>query len=250
MLNRFRASWMFLLAVLLTQAVCAQNVAEQYLVAALNQERAASGMSALAWNPQLAAAARQHAIRMAQVGAISHHFAGEQELADRTSAMGAQFSSIAENVAVGQTAITLHEAWMHSPGHRANILDASLTSVGIAVVPYRGRLWAVQDFARDVANLSLNEQETRVQALLQRYPMLHGVAVSDDARGTCGLSTGFAGDRRPSFVVRYTASNLSRLPDQLTTRFASGKYTHAEVGACHGAKGTFTSYNIAVMLFP
>jgi hypothetical protein len=51
--------------------------------------------------------------------------------------------------------------------------------------------------------------------------------------------------------MRYTAGDLTRLPDQLKTKLMSGKYHQAVVGACdaHNTEA-FTAYNIAVLLYP
>jgi hypothetical protein len=50
--------------------------------------------------------------------------------------------------------------------------------------------------------------------------------------------------------MRYTASDLQRLPAQLTTRIAQGGISLATVGACMPAdKTSFTSYSIAVILY-
>jgi len=242
----------FLFFFTFAQNVSAQGrtVAEQYLFAALNQERAAAGLPPLAWNPQMAIAAREHAIRMARTGGISHQFSGEPDLTQRTSTAGAKFSTVAENVGVGESSITLHSAWMNSPGHRANILDPVVTSVGISAVMYRGRLWAVQDFSRDVETLSLAEQEAKVSALVAQRAGVMSISPTSEARETCLREKGYAGDRKPSFVMRYSGSNLALLPEQLTAKLDSGRYTHAEVGACIPRSSTFAGYSIAVLLYP
>ncbi|ADV82020.1 SCP-like extracellular [Terriglobus saanensis SP1PR4] len=242
----------FAFCVVGAQVVLAQGrtVAEQYLFAALNQERAAVGLPALTWNPQMAVAAREHAIRMARMGGISHQFAGEPDLTQRTSTAGAKFSTVAENVAVGESPLTIHNAWMHSPGHRANILDAVVTSVGISAILYQGRLWAVQDFSRDVATLSLAAQEEKVRALVAQSSRMTSITPTPEARDTCAREKGYAGDRQPSFVMRYSGSSLALLPEQLTAKLASGQYTHAEVGACVPEGSAFAGYSIAVLLYP
>ncbi len=65
------------------------------------------------------------------------------------------------------------------------------------------------------------------------------------------MDTGYAGARKPWFVMRFTAASLDHLPDTLRSRLASGKYHSAAVGACDAkGSGPFTPYSIAVMLFP
>jgi uncharacterized protein YkwD len=157
--------------------------AERALFDAANRERAAQGLGQLRWDDTLAKAAHEHALLMAQRNALSHQFPGEAALQDRARVKGARFTEIAENVAEGPSADVIHSSWMHSPPHRANLLDAELTAVGIAVVGVASRdgagsagdgfgrggagvLFAVEDFSQSVASLSLVEQERQVAAAL------------------------------------------------------------------------------------
>jgi hypothetical protein len=114
-----------------------------------------------------------------------------------------------------------------------------------------GQLYAVEDFGRSVATLSLAQQENAVASLLASTAPLTFLPSTEDARRTCGMETGYAGPRRPYFVMRYTAGDLTRLPDTLKTELATGKYHEAAVGACspHGGQ-TFSMFNIAVLLYP
>jgi hypothetical protein len=188
---------------------------------------------------------------MAARGSISHKYPGEPELGSRGKTAGAKFSVIAENVAEAQTAVRIHDAWMNSPGHRANLLDPQVDAVGISVLQRDGQLYAVQDFDRSVATLSLAAQERAVAQLVAAAGPVEMLANSDDARRTCALSTGYAGARQPTFVMRYTSGDLVRIPDVLKAKIATGKYREAVVGACEAAgKQSFSSYSIAVLLYP
>lgn len=228
----------------------AVSVAEQYLFQAANAERAARGLPTLRWDTALYRAAQGHSQQMAARENISHQYAGEPELASRGKIAGARFSMIAENVAEAQTAVRIHDAWMNSPGHRANLLDPHLDAVGISVRSRNGQLYAVQDFERAVESLTLEQQEQAVGRLVAAAgPVVIGAA-AEDARRTCAQSTGFAGVRQPMFVMRYTSGDLLRIPDALKVRIASGKYSEAVVGACEAAgKQSFTAYSIAVLLY-
>ena len=71
------------------------------------------------------------------------------------------------------------------------------------------------------------------------------------ARKTCAMETGYAGPRKPWFVMRFTSDSLNQLPDELKTRLASGRYHQAAVGACPSDRQSpFTSYSFAVLLYP
>jgi hypothetical protein len=227
------------------------SVAEQYLFAAANAERTQRGLSTLRWSPTLYSAANAHAREMAARASISHQYPGESDLAARGRSAGAKFSEIAENVAEAPTSVRIHDAWMNSAGHRANLLDPNVDSVGIRVLSRDGQLYAVEDFSRSVRDLSFEDQERMVGELLQNESGISLLSGSEDARGTCSMETGYAGDVRPGFVMRYTAAELTQLPDALKARLATGKYRRGAVGACAvKGKQSFTAYNIAVLLYP
>ena len=57
-------------------------------------------------------------------------------------------SRAAENLARGYSADGTVAAWMASPGHRANVLDSTLRSVGVAAVYARGQWTVVANFTR------------------------------------------------------------------------------------------------------
>ncbi len=226
-----------------------QTVAEQFLLSAANADRVAHGLTLVRVDARLVRAAALHARQMAAHGAISHQFPGEPELAERASSAGTHFSMVTENVAESADPSNIHGLWMHSAGHRANLLDPKVDSVGIAVVARDGQFYAVEDFARTVRSLTLEQQESAVAKLIEGGGITV-TATTDEARQACALSSGYDGARKPLFVMRYSTSDLSRLPEQLRTRMASGKYHEAVVGACELSQATpFSGYAVAVMLY-
>jgi uncharacterized protein YkwD len=122
--------------------------AERQLFKSVNQERKAHGLSPLKYDEALAAAAGAHAQRMAEQGTISHQLPGEPNLLTRGRAAGAHFSWISENVDEGPNAAAIHQSFMKSPQHRANILDTDMDSAGIGVAERNGQLFAVEDFSK------------------------------------------------------------------------------------------------------
>jgi len=221
---------------------------ESQLLEAANRDRASAGLRPLQWDMSLAAAARQHAQRMAQANTLSHQFPGEPPMQQRATQAGARFSLIAENVAEGPNAAHLHQQWMNSPPHRANLLDPELNAVGIAVVQSGGTFFAVEDFSAAVPELNLDAQELQVAAQLSAHGlrMLNATA---DARKTCDMDRGWSGPR-PASVVRYETPDLSHLPDDVAQKLESGKFHTAAVGACDaGSSAGFTRFRIAILLF-
>lgn len=227
------------------------SVAEQYLFAAANAERLQRGLAPLHWDATLHEAAQRHAGEMVARESISHQYPGEADLARRGQTAGARFTVISENVAEAWSAPEIHEAWMESPGHRANLLDPRVDAVGISVERRDGQMYAVEDFDHTVQTLSYSQQESAVAELLRTEAQLKLLPDEEDARRTCATDTGFVGSRRPWFVMRFTAGSLDRLPQLLKAKLATGKYHAAAVGACDArSSGPFTAYDIAVLLFP
>ena len=131
---------------------------EQQIVALVNQERALYGLPALTVNAQLTYAAQVQSTNMAALSAVvglsaamSHQLDGSPVplMEDRADYAGYQYSALGENIAYGYTGATdVMNAWMNSPGHRANILESMFTQIGVSVeVAPSGVLYFTQEFA-------------------------------------------------------------------------------------------------------
>jgi len=114
------------------------NAAELAKVAAkaMNAERAANGRKPLHFEPRLQASALAHACDMATKGYFSHRSPSGSKPKARLRRQGCRAGLVAENIAVGQTnPRELVQDWMHSPGHRKNMLlgrGANQYGIGIA----------------------------------------------------------------------------------------------------------------------
>jgi len=213
----------------------------------VNRERAAQGLPVLHWDDALASAAREHASQMALHNRMSHQLAGEPELLARASAAGARFSVIAENIAVGPDPATIHTAWMHSPGHRANILSPELSAVGIAVVTGNSGLFAVQDFSESSANLSLTQQEQQMVSLLAARGLQ--ASALPEAQPFCNAQRVYTGNRTAT-VLRLETADLSRLPASLERKIQDRSFRTATVAACTPDNSSgFSRFRLAVLLF-
>jgi hypothetical protein len=226
-----------------------QPEAEQ-LLALANESRAAHGAGPLKWDPELTMAARQHCLRMAAEGPISHQYRGEPDVSERAGQAGAHFSLIEENVAIGPSPSAIHDEWMHSPGHRTNLLNPDVDRMGAAVVVSRGVLYAVADYSHAVAQLT----PAQIEAAVGRLVRARGVSLVNEAataRSYCEGMSGGRGAGQPRFLMRWQDSDLTQLPTALESRLATGNYRQAAVASCpaEGAAGSFTAYKVAVLLY-
>ncbi len=220
------------------------------MMAETNADRVAQGLGALKWDAALAKAAQAHAQRMAGESELSHQYPGEADLVTRAGQQGAHFRSVAENVALGPSPQAIEQEWMNSAPHRANILDPRMNVIGIGIVQKGGSYYAVEDFADGVAELSPEQIEKKVGALLAQQGIQPTGSVRD-ARQTCEMEHGSAGGSTPKFVMRWEGSDLTRLPQQLEDQIQSGRFHTAAVGACDSSTPGqgFTTYHVAVMLY-
>lgn len=107
---------------------------ERRVFALLNDERRLAGLAPLLWDERAAAVARAHSADMSEhdfVGHVSPSTGGPDERAARA---GVRTPLVLENVALAYSAQEVHQGLMASPGHRANILSAEATHVGVGVV--------------------------------------------------------------------------------------------------------------------
>ncbi|MFD8976592.1 CAP domain-containing protein [Streptomyces sp. NPDC059593] len=116
------------------------------VVRLVNVERAAAGCKALTVDADLTEAAQDYTDDMAATGNFSHTGTDGSQPQDRIEAAGYTWSRSGENIAKGQAdAAAVMDAWMHSPGHRANILNCGFTEIGVGVSTDGGPWWT-QDF--------------------------------------------------------------------------------------------------------
>lgn len=109
-----------------------------------NAERAKAGCEPLGRDVRAGRAAQGYATELSGEGGLSHTGDNGSDFSDRMRAAGHQDPG-AENIARGQdSAADVVESWMESPGHRENILDCSLRTLGVG---HAGDAW-VQDFGR------------------------------------------------------------------------------------------------------
>jgi hypothetical protein len=225
-----------------------RNETERELFGLLNHERAAQNLPELRWDEALFKAARSHALLMLNLNSLEHQLPGEPALDERLAAAGARFSFIAENIAVGKDSETIHNGWMHSPGHRKNILNARVNAVGIAAVRGTGGLFAVQDFSQTFANLSQEQQEKQIVSLLTAKGWrVSGAA--EEARKSCDSNAGMPGVRSWS-VLRFDTADLSEFSPEIEKKIRSEQFHNVAVGACRTSDAAgFAQYRIALVFY-
>ena len=123
-----------------------QSSAASEVVRLTNSARSQNGYAALVEDGALSEAAAVRAREIAR--SFSHTRPSGASFSSALSESGVSYLRAGENIASGQkSAFEVVNAWMNSPGHRANILNSSYSRIGSASVNIDGTLYWVQLFA-------------------------------------------------------------------------------------------------------
>lgn len=124
----------------------------QQIVDLTNQQRTANGLAPLTVNAQLTQEAQIQANQMASLHDMDHNLPTAQypTLQDRAAAVGYHYSWLGENIAFNfPDPQSVMNAWMNSTEHRANILEANYTQIGVAIAyDSNGLPYFAQEFGR------------------------------------------------------------------------------------------------------
>lgn len=250
-----------LVLIMCATAVCAQSPMEKQLFDLVNGEREKAGLSKLEWSATLAQAALAHSKLMDENQDLSHQFGGEPSLQERAGATGARFNSVAENVAEAPDVETAHDGLMHSPGHRANILNPEYNALGIAIVQHGHQLFVTQDFAHIL--VLYNEKQFRDAVITsfnntRRARGLKAVDVVADARlrkaacaqdmNTDKMIQGLPG---AASLLVFSLVDPSALPNDLRKTAADKTLERMNIGVClqSGGRNGFSKFWVVAAFY-
>jgi uncharacterized protein YkwD len=239
--------------------------AENELLQLVNKSRKLAGVPPLRRDESLHAAALAHGQRMIALQKLDHQFAGELPLLERVAEVSPlRLDRAGENLANATCAPDAHEVLMHSPPHRANLLDRNFNVVGIVAIRKTGRLYVVQDFAHELPSYSRQESSRLVAQSLDDIRQQAGLpdliqfepAHLDDA--ACSL----ASEDRPNAhmlaaaytnrkIITYTQSRPELLPEGATRLLRDPGVGHFAVGVCYARNAAYPTgtYWVAILLY-
>ncbi|WP_313890795.1 CAP domain-containing protein [Psychrobacillus sp.] len=126
-----------------TEVVQVSSVIQE-VVNLTNKERAKAGLKALQMDTKLTQSAQAKSQDMKNKNYFSHTSPTYGSPFDQMKSFGVTYKSAAENIAMGQRSATeVVNAWMKSPGHKANIMNPSYTHIGVGL-SNSGYYWTQQ----------------------------------------------------------------------------------------------------------
>lgn len=159
----------------------ATDVSTSNLLADTNADRQSNGENGLQLSSQLMTAAQNKANDMVARNYWSHDTPTGQMPWSFISATGYQYQAAGENLAYGfNSSSALLNGWMHSPEHRANVLDKSYSQVGFGIANspnYQGNgpeTIVVAMYAEPIATTAGAAQSSRTTPAIATLPASNG----------------------------------------------------------------------------
>jgi len=131
-----------------TYAINVQASVENKILELMNAKRVEAGLQPLTMDNTLVKLARYKSDHMIQYNYFDHVTPQGTKYTDWLQAVGYTYTTAGENIAYNTyDANELFTQWWNSPGHRANMMNASYTKVGIGVVQGNGKFMGTQEFS-------------------------------------------------------------------------------------------------------
>ncbi|MDR3597535.1 CAP domain-containing protein [Clostridium sp.] len=129
-------------------SISIQNSAEDQILQLMNQKRVEAGLKPLTLDNTLIEVARYKSDDMIQNNFFDHTNPDGTKWTNWLQALGYNYTTAGENIAYNNyDAVQLFTQWWNSPGHRANMMNASYTKVGIGVIYGSGKYMGTQEFS-------------------------------------------------------------------------------------------------------
>jgi len=227
-----------------SQESLSDDAAARELLDLANQARAHAGVAPLQLDQALSQTAGSHTAEMAAEQQLSHQFSDETSLLQRLSTgSDLHLDQAAENVAFAPTVERAHNALMHSPAHRENLLNARYNVAGISVVRSGTLVYVTEDFAHSLPVYSGDQAEDAVvyavsQARSQAgVASLHRTSMSAARTAACSMAQRKSLDAPQlsgRHVVRYTSFSPAELPAGAVGTVTGSDIGELSVGTCYG----------------
>ena len=225
--------------------------AERELFDLANQARAQAGVAAVRMDDGLTQAARAHAAAMAAQQQLSHQFPGEPSLAQRLAAnCNLHLDQTGENVSFASSVDQSHQGLMHSPPHRANLLNPAFNVAGFGVVRAGSSLYVAEDFGHSLPAYSPRQAgglvtgsvaRARREANLPQLQWMDSDAAESAACSMARANSLKTAALRGAYMLRYTTTQPEILPDA-AVKAITDRAVHAfSVGTCYARTDSYPS---------
>lgn len=185
---------------------------EARVLVRLNEVRRSQGAPGLIAHGGLDAIARAHSGDMARVQILAHAFPDRSELSVRAGAASIAASSLVQLIARDRGIEAALDAWLASAEHRAHLLDARLSTIGIGVAADGEGAFVTVVLAR------MHADDTKLAP-----PMVVDEGSADRVVSSSRAGGSAPGDlvlRSPNVPARSSAAHVASTPSALDPNLA------------------------------
>lgn len=242
------------------QSAGLSTVASQILQL-VNQQRAANGLAPMSASAQLTAGAQMHSNNMASMApvvgysaAMAHTLSGvtAPSMINRANAVGYLYVYLGENIAYGYSdAQAVMNAWMNSSGHRANILNANYTQIGIGVAyTAQGIPYFTQFFGKPAADNPTGPGQVTTVSSGTTAPPVTNTQPPPTNTTTNSTNTTTTTSQAPPQQTTQTTQTTQQTTQQTrpiatTSGFAGGTAVTGQITANSDGAGSVRVYDLA-----
>lgn len=235
--------------------------AGRQLLEMANRERAQAGLPPLQADEGLTKAAQAHAAAMAAQQKLSHQLSGEASLVHRLAANSkTHLDQSGENVAFAGSVDQAQDSLMHSPPHRANLLNAGYNVAGFSVVRRGSLLYVTQDFGHSLPSRTDAEAEVlvgrsvdgmRAQSHLPGLQRMDGKEAASTACAMAEADSLRTPGPKARAVLRYTTSDPQTLPENAAQLIKARSVRSFAAGSCYARTRTYPTgmYWVVILFF-
>jgi len=128
--------------------ITVQDSAEQKILELMNAKRTEAGLEPLTLDNTLVQVSRYKSNNMIQNNFFDHTNPDGTKWTNWLQTIGYKYTTTGENIAYNTSdPVELFNQWWNSPGHRANMMNASYTKVGIGVIYGNSKYMGTQEFS-------------------------------------------------------------------------------------------------------
>ena len=128
--------------------ITVQDSTEQKILELMNAKRTEAGLAPLTIDNTLVQVARYKSNNMIQNNFFDHTNPDGTKWTNWLQTIGYKYTTTGENIAYNTSdPVELFNQWWNSPGHRANMMNASYTKVGIGVIYGNSKYMGTQEFS-------------------------------------------------------------------------------------------------------
>lgn len=187
------------------------------MLALINEDRRSAGKLALSAHAGLAEVALQHSVDMDAHAFVGHTSPTTGSAPDRMVKAGIRTPIVLENIGRSYAPEEIHKGLMDSPGHRANVLSAEVTHVGIGTAVQRGdgqsAYLVTEVFARMAEKIDLDDASERLLEAVNRERKRLGrkpLTLNDTLNTLCSRTADAFFDAAPGSPNQPLVEALSR----------------------------------------